>query len=94
MAVVVTKLTGASLFILLLTMVIMALLPKAVDMAPPAANDGPRRCGRQAAGAPGDHHAGIAPGGDRGTAVQHRPAAIGEVAAGGRSTANCPKACR
>ena len=35
-AVVVTKLTGALLFILLLTMVIMALLPKAVDMAPPA----------------------------------------------------------
>jgi hypothetical protein len=31
-AVVVTKLTGALLFILLLTMVIMALLPKAVDM--------------------------------------------------------------
>ena len=33
-AVVVTKLTGALLFILLLTMVIMALLPKAVDLAP------------------------------------------------------------
>ena len=33
-AVVVTKLTGALLFILLLTMVIMALLPKAVDMVP------------------------------------------------------------
>lgn len=32
-AVVVTKLTGALLFILLLTMVIMALLPKAIDMA-------------------------------------------------------------
>src|SRR3954452_14525960 len=38
-AVVVTKLTGALLFILLLTMVIMALLPKAVDMAPPGANE-------------------------------------------------------
>src|SRR3954466_7202809 len=38
-AVVVTKLTGALLFILLLTMVIMALLPKAVDMAPPGAKD-------------------------------------------------------
>ena len=36
-AVVVTKLTGALLFILLLTMVIMALLPKAVD-TPPAAS--------------------------------------------------------
>ena len=34
---VVTKLTGALLFILLLTMVIMALLPKAVDLAPPGA---------------------------------------------------------
>ncbi|HEV3162639.1 MAG TPA: Ig domain-containing protein [Isosphaeraceae bacterium] len=33
-AVVVTKLTGALLFILLLTMVIMALLPKAMDMPP------------------------------------------------------------
>src|ERR1700729_4374921 len=33
-AVVVTKLTGALLFILLLTMVIMALLPKAVDQPP------------------------------------------------------------
>jgi hypothetical protein len=37
-AVVVTKLTGALLFILLLTMVIMALLPKAVDMAPASAD--------------------------------------------------------
>jgi hypothetical protein len=37
-AVVVTKLTGALLFILLLTMVIMALLPKAVDLAPPGDN--------------------------------------------------------
>jgi hypothetical protein len=39
-AVVVTKLTGALLFILLLTMVIMALLPKAVDVAPPGAGEG------------------------------------------------------
>ncbi|MDG3004804.1 Ig domain-containing protein [Paludisphaera mucosa] len=37
-AVVVTKLTGALLFILLLTMVIMALLPKAVDLAAPGAS--------------------------------------------------------
>src|SRR3954462_12670429 len=37
-AVVVTKLTGALLFILLLTMVIMALIPKAVDL--PAREDG------------------------------------------------------
>lgn len=35
-AVVVTKLTGALLFILLLSMVIMALLPKAVDLGPAA----------------------------------------------------------
>ena len=39
-AVVVTKLTGALLFILLLTMVIMALLPKAVDLAPPGGDNG------------------------------------------------------
>jgi hypothetical protein len=38
-AVVVTKLTGALLFILLLTMVIMALLPKAVDLAPAGGDD-------------------------------------------------------
>jgi hypothetical protein len=38
-AVVVTKLTGALLFILLLTMVIMALLPKAVDLAPVGGKD-------------------------------------------------------
>ena len=40
-AVVVTKLTGALLFILLLTMVIMALLPKAVDLpgSKPTASD-------------------------------------------------------
>jgi hypothetical protein len=38
-AVVVTKLTGALLFILLLTMVIMALLPKAVDLAPPGGKE-------------------------------------------------------
>src|SRR4051794_1582325 len=38
-AVVVTKLTGALLFILLLTMVIMALLPKAVDLAPAGGKD-------------------------------------------------------
>jgi hypothetical protein len=37
-AVVVTKLTGALLFILLLTMVIMALIPKAVDLGQPEKN--------------------------------------------------------
>jgi len=39
-AVVVTKLTGALLFILLLTMVIMALLPKAIDSSARPLNDG------------------------------------------------------
>lgn len=38
-AVVVTKLTGALLFILLLTMVIMALIPKAVDQAADAGSE-------------------------------------------------------
>src|SRR5947209_4982646 len=38
-AVVVTKLTGALLFILLLTMVIMALIPKAVDLPSPGRSD-------------------------------------------------------
>jgi hypothetical protein len=38
-AVVVTKLTGALLFILLLAMVIMALLPKAMDLPPADARD-------------------------------------------------------
>src|SRR4051812_24208967 len=40
-AVGVTKLTGALLFILLLTMVIMALLPKAIDL--PASDQGPSK---------------------------------------------------
>jgi hypothetical protein len=40
-AVVVTKLTGALLFILLLTMIIMALLPKAVDLPSPGQTDAP-----------------------------------------------------
>lgn len=40
-AVVVTKLTGALLFILLLTMVIMALTPRAVEMANPATSPSP-----------------------------------------------------
>jgi hypothetical protein len=41
-AVVVTKLTGALLFILLLTMVIMALLPKAIDLPSSPGNQGDR----------------------------------------------------
>src|SRR3984957_6988286 len=40
-AVVVTKLTGALLFILLLTMIIMALLPKAADLPSPGQPDAP-----------------------------------------------------
>ncbi len=39
-AVVVTKLTGALLFILLLTMVIMALLPKAIDLPASSSREG------------------------------------------------------
>ena len=54
-AVVVTKLTGALLFILLLTMVIMALLPKAVDMAGTGGSaSGSRGFGRRAS--VDDHH--------------------------------------
>jgi hypothetical protein len=62
-AVVVTKLTGALLFILLLTMVIMALIPKAVDL--PAGGDR----GRSRMRAAGDRHAGDAPRGDRGPSL-------------------------
>ncbi len=46
-AVVVTKLTGALLFILLLAMVIMALLPKAVDMPPPGGREEQSRADRE-----------------------------------------------
>jgi hypothetical protein len=46
-AVVVTKLTGALLFILLLAMVIMALLPKAVDMPPPGGREDQSRADRE-----------------------------------------------
>jgi len=48
-AVVVTKLTGALLFILLLTMVIMALLPKAVDLAQPDKSQADATDGSEAA---------------------------------------------
>ena len=71
-AVVVTKLTGALLFILLLTMVIMALLPKAVDMAPPGGDD--VRAGAEAPpAAAGDHHSGIASRGHCRAALRCRP---------------------
>jgi len=49
-AVVVTKLTGALLFILLLTMVIMALLPKAVDLG--SRDDTPREADSKEGRAP------------------------------------------
>jgi hypothetical protein len=47
-AVVVTKLTGALLFILLLTMVIMALLPKAVDLGQPEKSPAAAAAGKEA----------------------------------------------
>jgi hypothetical protein len=46
-AVVVTKLTGALLFILLLTMVIMALLPKAIDVGQPEKSQETTTAGRE-----------------------------------------------
>src|SRR3982751_5184892 len=52
-AVVVTKLTGALLFILLLTMVIMALLPKAVDLPSSATAGGPDAAGWAGTGGQG-----------------------------------------
>ena len=87
-AVVVTKLTGALLFILLLTMVIMALLPKAIDLPPrpgPGAEDaGARWRSRRPASCPRRSPAG--------------PIAVALAATGGRgrsdgrSTASCPRA--
>ena len=55
-AVVVTKLTGALLFILLLTMVIMALLPKAIDL-PASAGKAQGGDGRAGAGPVGGRRA-------------------------------------
>src|SRR4051794_41888193 len=68
-AVVVTKLTGALLFILLLTMVIMALIPKAADLPPP----GERKTEPLAVATPGALPEGIA----------GRPYAVALAATGG-----------
>ena len=54
-AVVVTKLTGALLFILLLTMVIMALLPKAVDFDVSSRDIGSVRCAERSRAAADRH---------------------------------------
>jgi Putative Ig domain len=79
-AVVVTKLTGALLFILLLTMVIMALLPKAVDSVA-SSRDSAR------SGAPSDRGTlRIATPGALPDAVAGRPYLIALAATGGHST--------
>jgi hypothetical protein len=80
-AVVVTKLTGALLFILLLTMVIMALLPKAVDMVPPGARD-------QGAGTDGrpPEPLAITTPESLPDAIAGRPYSIALAASGGRGT--------
>jgi hypothetical protein len=77
-AVVVTKLTGALLFILLLTMVIMALLPKAVDLAPPGDGEG-----RQAPAPPTTPLAITTPQ-DLPEAIAGRPYSVALAAVGGR----------
>jgi hypothetical protein len=77
-AVVVTKLTGALLFILLLTMVIMALLPKAVDRAPPGGDD--VRAGAETPPAP----LAITTPNSLPEAIAGRPYAVALAATGGR----------
>jgi hypothetical protein len=75
-AVVVTKLTGALLFILLLTMVIMALLPKAIDLpASDSKTSGADRDGQELA---------IATPGTLPEAIAGRPYAVALAAHGGR----------
>src|ERR1700722_18395817 len=79
-AVVVTKLTGALLFILLLTMVIMALLPKAVDMS-----ESSRKAARS--GEPGDlEPLRIATPGALPDAIAGRPYLVALAATGGHGT--------
>jgi hypothetical protein len=75
-AVVVTKLTGALLFILLLAMVIMALLPKAVDLAPRPGSE-PEDAGPPLA---------IATPGTLPEAIAGRPYVIAMAATGGRGS--------
>jgi hypothetical protein len=77
-AVVVTKLTGALLFILLLTMVIMALLPKAVDP------DGTGREEPQTGASGGREPLRIATPGTLPDAVAGRPYLVALAATGGR----------
>ena len=75
-AVVVTKLTGALLFILLLTMVIMALLPKAIDL--------PASSGRDRADGPEALPLTIATPAELPEAIAGRPYAVALAASGGR----------
>lgn len=75
-AVVVTKLTGALLFILLLTMVIMALIPKAVDQPRPADGSDPA----------GSTPLEIATPADLPEAIAGRPYAVALAAVGGSGT--------
>jgi len=75
-AVVVTKLTGALLFILLLTMVIMALLPKAIDL--------PASAGKDKASGPDSPPLTIATPGELPEAIAGRPYAVALAASGGR----------
>ncbi len=77
-AVVVTKLTGALLFILLLAMVIMALLPKAVDTGPPGGKDS--RAGSEAPPSPLE----ITTPEALPEAIAGRPYAVAFAATGGR----------
>jgi hypothetical protein len=79
-AVVVTKLTGALLFILLLAMVIMALLPKAVDLAPPGGKD--IHTGSESPAAP----LAITTPASLPEAIAGRPYAVALAASGGRGT--------
>src|SRR5436305_13811375 len=74
-AVVVTKLTGALLFILLLTMVIMALLPRAIDLPSSAQKpSGEREAVPLAIATPGDLP----------EAIAGRPYVVALPATGGR----------
>jgi hypothetical protein len=73
-AVVVTKLTGALLFILLLTMVIMALLPKAIDLPSSSRPSGETPSTPLAIATPGDLP----------EAIAGRPYAVALAARGGR----------
>ncbi len=79
-AVVVTKLTGALLFILLLTMVIMALLPKAVDLGQQASSQSSSTAAKETAPLR------IATPANLPDAVVGRPYLVALAATGGRGT--------